>query len=354
MPKLPPLKFKLGSSPPSTAFEDHQAKGPDAPHNFLVPKMDAHHHHMSPNGSPSKMPSQPSFPPQTGSQSMPFSPSSPERRPHSAHHLPFSPSRAPFSPSKGGNGFSLSRTHQPKPPSTHQGTHPPPGRGTFGSFQTRRPSSSHSAQSPLLPSPIQNRPSMSPTQGNRDVGPLAGFPSAPPSDSPAPWTTPFGQQQARRPSTSNHASFSSMQGGQISFAATPTASQSSPPQSSHGHGVHLSGIRPTKQSPRPVTSGGMAGAPVLPPIQKLEPSPKLMGRSSPDAPIPPPVKSMTPEQEGRRQRENAMVSHGANAPQGMMSSPSFNRIPPLGSATQNPPSAPRFDSGNGSNGSNGQ
>lgn len=53
----------------------------------------------------------------------------------------------------------------------------------------------------------------------------------------------------------------------------------------------------------------MAAASILPPIQRLEPSPKLMGRSSPDAPIPPPVKCMTPEQEERRQRENEMMAH---------------------------------------------
>lgn len=45
----------------------------------------------------------------------------------------------------------------------------------------------------------------------------------------------------------------------------------------------------------------------MPPVRKLEPSPKLMGRSSPDAPIPPPMKSMSPEQEERRQRENAIL-----------------------------------------------
>lgn len=60
-----------------------------------------------------------------------------------------------------------------------------------------------------------------------------------------------------------------------------------------------------------MTSGSVGSASVLPPIQKLEPSPKLMGRSSPDAPIPPPVKVMTPEQEERRQRENEMMMREA-------------------------------------------
>jgi hypothetical protein len=47
----------------------------------------------------------------------------------------------------------------------------------LNSFDRQRPSSSHSNHSNhSLPSPIKNRPSMSPTQGNKDVGPLA-FPS---------------------------------------------------------------------------------------------------------------------------------------------------------------------------------
>jgi DNA-directed RNA polymerase len=69
----------------------------------------------------------------------------------------------------------------------------------------------------------------------------------------------------------------------------------------------------------------------------LEPSPKLMGRSSPDAPIPAPMKCMTPEQEERRQRENASVfqqshSYSGNGQPTLMSSPSMNRIPSLGPA----------------------
>lgn len=38
--------------------------------------------------------------------------------------------------------------------------------------------------------------------------------------------------------------------------------------------------------------GTSATTSVMPPIQQLQPSPKLMGRSSPDEPIPAPVKNM--------------------------------------------------------------
>ncbi|KAE8354079.1 hypothetical protein BDV28DRAFT_93582 [Aspergillus coremiiformis] len=329
MPKIPPLKFRVGSSPSSAAVEAGQeGKSLEATHTSASSTLPA-------NGSPSKPPTMQPYLPQNSVQPVPMSP---ERRPQSSHATSLSSPRAPFSPSKGANGFSPSREAPPKLPSIQQTTHLPiNGRvsfngGSFHSFHSQRPSSSHSAQSPTLPSPIQNRPSMSPTQGNRDVGPLAGFPPVPSSESPAPWT-PYRQHQAPRRGSGPYASFSSIPGGHPSFAATPNTSRSSPPQSSHG-GVALSGISPTKQSPRPVTSGSVTGAAVLPPIQRLEPSPKLMGRSSPDAPIPPPVKCMTPEQEERRQRENALLlhaqSHAPNGQQSAMSSPSLNRIPPLG------------------------
>ncbi|KAL4953914.1 hypothetical protein BDW69DRAFT_148700 [Aspergillus filifer] len=323
LPKLPPLKFKVGSSP--SAGEGHP-DGASAPTtNPLKKEEDA----AVMNGSPSKPP-QHSLPQPT--QAIPF-PASIERRPQSSYA---SPPRAPFSPSKGSNGLA-STQEQPKLLPIHQfasnGRGPLPPAPSF----PRRPSSSHSTQSPTLPSPIQNRPSMSPTQGNRDVGPLAGFPPMVSSDGPTPWT-----QQTPRPSTAHHASFSSIYSGNVSFA-TPTANRASSPHSQH----LLSGISPTKQSPRPMTAGGMAGAPILPPVQRLEPSPKLMGRSSPDAPIPPPVKCMTPEQEERRQRENAIGLHGhlTTASNGQHTmSPSVNRIPPLEPSPLVPkPGQPGYD-----------
>ncbi|PWY95097.1 hypothetical protein BO94DRAFT_553050 [Aspergillus sclerotioniger CBS 115572] len=349
MPKIPPLKFRVGStSPSSTAVEgDTKIKGPDVDQPPTPSIKEAQHAFQMPSiGSPQKQLSSLPSTSQNPSQVVSFPPPSPERRPQSAHTTSCSSPRAPFSPSKGANGFTPSSKEQlPKLPSMHQAMHlPPHGGDSFNSsFPARRPSSSHSVRSPTLPSPIQNRPSMSPTQGNRDVGPLAGFPPVAPSDHSAPWT-PYGQQHTPRPNTGNHASFSSLHNGRPSFMATPTASRSSPPQSSHG--IPFSGISPTKQSPRPVTSGSVTGAPVLPPIQKLEPSPKLMGRSSPDAPIPPPVKCMTPEQEERRQRENALLQaqlHGTNGQSSVMSSPSLNRIPPLGppAVAQQPAPSPQ-------------
>ncbi|KAL2810440.1 hypothetical protein BJX63DRAFT_423034 [Aspergillus granulosus] len=334
LPKLPPLKFKLGSSPPSNAtVEARSTHGPDgtptASRTLSTTKEHPNPASTIVDRSPSKPPAL--HPSLSQAQTIPF-PSSPERRPQSSYTNTFSPTRAPFSPSKGINGLAHSQEQAPKLPPVHH--FPPNGRGPLPpapSFGTRRPSSSPSNHSPTLPSPIQNRPPMSPTQGNRDVGPLAGFPPMVSSDGAAPWT-PYGPNQTPRPNTGNHLSFSSTQSGNVSFTATPTANRASSPY--NGQPAQLSGLSPVKQSPRPMTAGGMAGAPILPPVQRLEPSPKLMGRSSPDAPIPPPVKCMTPEQEERRQRENAMGlhnhSHFAVATNGQpMASPSVNRIPPL-------------------------
>lgn len=349
MPKLPPLKFRVGSSPSAADAEKSQPK--PVAHTFVQYQPQVH---QSPskasNVSPSKPPAmQPSLQPQHATRPVPF-PLSPERRPQSAHMPSFGSPRAPFSPTKGANGYTPSGEQPPKFPPIQQAAHLPPNhhRSPNGGSLTQRPSSSHSVHSQSMASPIQNRPSMSPTQGNRDVGPLAGIPPPPASsESPAPWT-PFRQQHVSRPGSGNYASFSSAHNGHSSLMATP-GSHSSPPQSSHG--MPFSGISPTKQSPRPMTSGSMAGAPVLPPIQKLEPSPKLMGRSSPDAPIPPPVKCMTPEQEERRQRENAVMFHNqpaaSNGQHSAMSSPSLNRIPPLGPSAMGPRPDSQRDATNG-------
>lgn len=343
-PKLPPLKFRVSSTPsPSTV-----GVKPKMEEHGRVPPSPVKHTHdalsKAQNG-PSQQGPQPTLPLLTAQRSQFaqaqhqfYVPPSPQRLPRPADQsLPSSsPPRPPFSPSKPSSG--------PSQPFAHQQTHFGPGPGQhilppmqpgphlppIGSFQSPRPSSSHSGYGPT-----QNHPSMSPTQGNHDVGPLAGVPSAAPTNGSGPWSS-FESYATPRPQ-SGHGGTPAMSAHYPSFssAATPNGHHSSPPHSSHG--MSMSGISPTKQSPRPITAGGMAGAPVLPPIRRLEPSPKLMGRSSPDAPIPAPMKCMTNEQEERRQRENASLlnngqSFSANGQPHLMSSPSMSRIPPLGPA----------------------
>lgn len=260
-------------------------------------------------------------------------PRSPERRTHPSSQTPLpssSPPRPTFSPPKGAYGSSHAISSQNVLPPMQAAPQLPPGP-----FPAVRPSSSHSGYGL-----IQNQPSMSPTQGNPDVGPLAGFPL--PASNGNSAHSSFENYATPRPQ-SGHAATPAMSSNYPSFSATatPNGNHSSPPRSSHGMG--LSGISPTKQSPRPMTSGNNGpGAMVLPPIRRLEPSPKLMGRSSPDAPIPPPVKCMTPEQEERRQRENASLTqqvphYPAHGQATLTSSPSVNRFPPLGATTNTQP-----------------
>ncbi|KAJ5333212.1 Cat eye syndrome critical region protein [Penicillium brevicompactum] len=349
-PKIPPLKFRVSASAsPSAGPVDKKRKLEDD--GDLAPPSPVKKSHAALSNVQNEQPrSQFDLQPTVGQGNF-YPPPSPQRRAHYADRdtLPSSsPPRPPFSPPKGMNGLLHSTMEQhPRPPSAQHhlpSMQPAPHLPPVGSYQSVRPSSSHSNQSP-----VQNQPSMSPTQGNPDVGLLAGFPHAAPSQAPSPW----GSFETPRPQ-SGHAATPAMSSGYPSFsAATPNGHHSSPPQSSHGMG--MSGISPTKQSPRPPTASGMAGAPVLPPIRRLEPSPKLMGRSSPDAPIIP-VKCMTPEQEERRQRENASMLHQAHHYQGNgqhpMSSPSLNRIPPLGSGTTSQYPDPVPSPQRGSNGQN--
>ncbi|KAJ9190722.1 hypothetical protein DTO164E3_9192 [Paecilomyces variotii] len=355
-PKLPPLKFRVGgsSSPPQSidavngekpkSVDGDASPTPNKLKHVSVPRPSEEVGHgasaqaQNTDNRPivEQLPPQQLFRQTDGAQESVQTapaPSSPERRSlsfmngssGSDGHL-----RPPFSPSKNLNGTGMSPVNylpkftpgHPPPHSVQQAnyTAPPTPHAHLnrGSFNSPRPSSSHSTQSHSFPSPIQNRPPMSPTQGNRDVGPLAGFPS-PAHPNMAVSSTPFGQQQTPRPSSASFVASSSGHSRPPSFsAATPTAGNSfshTPPPPQGAQGIHLSGLSPTKHSPRPMTSGGMGAASVLPPIQRLEPSPKLMGRSSADAPIPPPVKCMTPEQEERRQRENEMMAQ-AQAPSG--------------------------------------
>ena len=144
-----------------------------------------------------------------------------------------------------------------------------------------------------LPSPIQNRPSMSPTQGNHDVGPLAGVSQTSTTDTS---TLTFSTQRtpvAPYPpnGTLNHG---------------PPHSTSAPYADSQKMN-HLSGLSPTKQLPNPPSTTSQAaylndssapgpaplrsvsGTPILPPIANLVPSPQQLSKT----PMPTPGKQAT-------------------------------------------------------------
>ncbi|OXV10213.1 hypothetical protein Egran_02026 [Elaphomyces granulatus] len=325
-PKIPPLKFRIGlsSSPPSPAkatLNGVNQQGAEKQTRLLKDITASNHTQDEPVNSPINpnlliSAQNPTDHQANGVRGVPNSPS-----PKLASQVAFNGSSSPLdgllvapkSPSKAANGLTLSpksrrlTSQHPSQPST-QSSHHLGNPGTT-SLASQRPSSSHSAHSPTSLSPIQNRPSMSPTQGNPDVGPLAGFPSSVFSNDSVP-STPFGARQVSQSFNSNIPSSSSFE-RRSSFSAMTTSvnnSFSHPLSAPGSQNIPFSGLSPTKQSPRAVSTGSIRSMSVIPPVQKLVPSPKLMGRSSPDAPIPAPVKSMTLKQEGCRQLENEVMA----------------------------------------------
>ena len=173
--------------------------------------------------------------------------------------------------------------------SAHSDRYPPyysaqvPTSNPFlNSFERQPPSVSHSTQH--LPSPMKNRPSMSPTQGNRNAGSLTYSNS----------TTPSGQANVSLPSVSHPAAYNPPS-KQLNSSPPPPANSlhsSSPimPPPTHQQQASLSGISPLKNSPpRPPSSHGVSMTPIIPPAANLEPSPQIQNLSVP-------IKAMTPEQ----------------------------------------------------------
>ncbi|KAJ5387981.1 hypothetical protein N7509_010522 [Penicillium cosmopolitanum] len=301
-PKIAPLKFRLSTSAsPSSAPPREQSA------------------HLQNGPSAAQASTQPHLPP-VPARAQYYVPPSPERRQYPANQSSFpssSPSRPSFSPSKGMDAPAYP-SMKPLPGITHNGVSLPPMQPgphlpSFGSFQSARPSSSHSGHGA-----IQNRPSMSPTQGNHEVGPLAGFPpSQQPANGPGSWSPFQNQNQSYttpRPQSGHGGTFA-MSSNYPSFSAAAT------PNGNHNH----------SSPPSKLTRHRNVW---YQPHQAVSSSSYLRRYgSSPDAPIPPPVKCMTPEQEERRQRENAIRHHyPSNGQAHPMSSPSINRIPSLGPA----------------------
>jgi PHD-finger len=176
---------------------------------------------------------------------------------------------------------------QPRPPSS-QGIPP-------------RPPSSHTqlngqpTPAARLPSPVINRPIMSPSQGNYDVGPVAGIPqrtSFPPNNAAAHLSNGISPSLQR-----SHPHQTPMQYNR------PTSSSSS--SSPHHQPIALSGASPTKPLPPPSnvpmkmsvspplatpSVRSVSGTPIIPPTEKLRPSPELLSRSGMEHAMPTPSK----------------------------------------------------------------
>jgi len=183
------------------------------------------------------------------------------------------------------NGYGVHHTPYGNQVTHHQTHNTPSSQNPFyNSFSSQRPVSSHSAQG--LGSPMKNRPSMSPTQGNMN----GGSPAYPPSSGGANSNglSPYRSGAAGHPvgyagQTSSH---------KTSPAASlgPSSSPIIPPPSTRSQGPSA-GISPLKQSPpRPASSYGISGTAVMPPAAHLFPSPQVAPN------LHGPVKGMTPEQ----------------------------------------------------------
>ena len=152
----------------------------------------------------------------------------------------------------------------------------------LNSFERQPSSMSYSTQH--LPSPMKNRPSMSPTQGNRNVSSLTD----------ADGTTPNGHTHTSLPSATHPTAYDPPTKPLNTSPPPPATSlySSSPimPPPTHKHEASLSGISPSKNSPpRPPSSHSLSMTPIIPPTANLEPSPQVQNLSAP-------IKAMTQEQ----------------------------------------------------------
>jgi hypothetical protein len=181
-----------------------------------------------------------------------------------------------------------------------------------------------------LLSPVLNCPSMTPTQGNRDVGPVAGFPQRSPTDMGMSPPLQKPTNQCRQP-TSNHPHYHNENQATSYTNGTPTTNQAHNPNA-HNHHIQpqhqpRSGLSPTKHSPTlpspaphnvnnmPSPSAlappppppplpqattttnrrSVSGTPIFPPTELLQPSPKQLSKT----PVPTPSKAMmTPASVG--------------------------------------------------------
>ena len=207
----------------------------------------------------------------------------------------------------------------PRPSSSH-GQYPPYYNGVpyqYPNYSSQsppsRPASSHSPNaypayestahtvnnmnSGRMSSPLLNRPTMSPTQGNQDAGHTAGFLQTSPGTS---YVQPSGQQRTPGMFQSN--------GTPAYYARTTPGPLSRSPNVNH-----MSGLSPTKHSPSiappthipqkssmspsphgPGASRSVSATPIFPPAENLAPSPKQLSKS----PVPTPSKNASPKHVG--------------------------------------------------------
>jgi hypothetical protein len=192
------------------------------------------------------------------------------------------------------------------PPSRPTSSHSPSLYPTY----TSTSQAVNNTNNARIPSPVLNRPTMSPTQGNQDAGPTAGFPQKSPT---ASYVQPFAQQRTPGMYPSN--------GISTYYPQTTPASHSRSPNMNH-----MSGLSPTKHSPvipppthlaqnssmfsppnGPGAFRSVSGTPIFPPAENLAPSPKQLSKS----PVPTPSKNAGPMQVGEAELKRVNIEAAA-------------------------------------------
>lgn len=325
----PPHKGANGVVPsPYLQHAAHTASGYSSHQKSLSPNADPSSTSASMNGFPQSQPKYPypSNPPHAQSTSP-----SPTTNGYTFHHFQ-SRQGSGISSQNGDNEHSHRGIYQPQnfsqqpqsPPNSTPQTRPSTGQTTNGVSPTATPNTQHHGR---VPSPVLNRPSMSPTQGNPDVGPVAGVPQRSPtamSMSPSPYQSFSNQRETNTATPQSHFSHqsSSFTNGEIN-TRTPNTNISNN-QYQH-QPFHLSGLSPTKHSPSTATlpahsvsanpsissphllsataARSVSGTSIFPPTEMLHPSPNQLSKT----PVPTPSKA-TMATSGAERNELGKVS----------------------------------------------
>ncbi|KAK5053979.1 hypothetical protein LTR84_001941 [Exophiala bonariae] len=212
--------------------------------------------------------------------------------------IPSHPSSA-STPQQNGNASSRAQTISAAPSQVWQGQ--TPGNARAAGDVAR------------LPSPVLNRPTMSPTQGNMDVGPVAGVPQKSSVHGRAtnghahnlngvtqyPLATPRANSNIASAETPNTVPLSGLspkkQQTPVAFATTlhvpKSGGLSTPLTSSQQASLNTSAGSGASQ----VQKRSVSGTLILPPIENLRPSPEQMRNMSSNEPVPTPSKQSPPQ-----------------------------------------------------------
>ncbi len=230
----------------------------------------------------------------------------------------------------------------------HQGQTYPPGQRPLAPSPIPKiatPASTPLSNGGRLPSPLLNRPTMSPTQGNMDVGLIASIPQRPlqspqraPDGVPSPANGPLSHLQAT-PTPIPQSQFQNVRQTPISRTPNYPLSGLSPKKQQTPGPLPPPGVIPqksTSMSPPPTSfsstqqlnpsmttassvphageTRNISGTPIMPPVEKLQPSPQQLRNSSSNGPVPTPSKQPPPQvQAGNKLNE---LLFATNAPPG--------------------------------------